>query len=256
MDTEKTADAVSEGAAPAPVEAEVKATPQTVADPVEVKVKELLAKEREAIVQEAMRLGQSGKDKRLNALQRELQEEKARRIALEGALNTIPNQFGPDVDPMVRQQAQLAALQGQVGYYRTRDQQLEMQRREQEAKQAVFEATRAEVEALGLDPNDSRLEFDLDAPDADTFRRKAFASVKAAQKADRDKEKAEMAALIDKKAAEIEEKVRKATGVDSHDSGVAAGGKPVYTRDQFLDRNFYKANREDMDKAAREGRVQ
>ena len=205
--------------------------------------------------QETSRKIQSETDKRVAPFQKRLSEAERRAQMLEDQLRNLPNAFG-DADPEIRQRAQLASLQGQVGYYRTREQFVDQERVIQEAKQSALADTKAEIEALGIDPEDSRLEFDLDAADAVTFRRKAFASVRSIQKAEREKEKADNDARLAKTAADLEAKIRKDSGVDSQDSTGSASGKETFSKAQFLDRKFYKEHKEAMEKAVREGRIQ
>lgn len=189
---------------------------------------------------------------------RSAQSEADRRAALaekraqmaESALDTIPNTLG-DVDPEVRNRVQVAALERRLGNYRNRDQEEQQIRAIEDQKRAVLEATKDDISALGLDPDDPRITYDLDQPNPASFRKKALASARDVLKTDSQKTNAEI--IKEQVAAEMA-KVRKESGVDSHDSGGA--GKVTFTKDQFLDRAFYKENKVEMDKAAREGRVQ
>ena len=252
MENNVTADVVSQGAAPTPVATPVIETAPTVVDPVEAKVKEFMAKERKTILEEATRLGQSGKDKAIHALQQELQEEKARRIALEGGLNTLHTQLGPDADQSMVQNVRLAQTNAQLGVYRQQEFARQQAQREQEAKEAVLQETRSEVAELGLEPDDPRIQYDLNQSNATDFRRKVLASVRAALKEDRDKELDDRSSKI---AADVEARVRKATGVDSHDTDGGGGGKPTFTKEQIKDRAFYTANKEAIQLARLEGRI-
>jgi hypothetical protein len=245
-----TADVVSEETAPTPV-APVQAA--TEVDPVEAKVKELLQKERASILEEAKRLGQSGKDKRLNLLQQELREEKARRIAMESAFENLPKQLGPDADPMMLQNVRMAQKDVQLSSYQRQEQaRQEAQVREEQKQEAIRESLE-EVETLGIAPDDKRLQIDLDAPDYRTFRKTLMASVRKIQSEEQDKVLNER---LSKHAADLEAKIRKDSGVDSQDSTGSASGKETFSKAQFLDRRFYKEHKEAMEKAVREGRIQ
>ena len=219
-------------------------------DPVEAKVKELLAKERANIVEEARRVSQSQADKTTAALQRQLQEERTRRQALEGALNTM--NLGPDTDPNVVNSVRLAQTQAQLGAYR--QQELARQQAEQveTLKRQALDGMRQEIADLGLNPDDSRIEYDLNTPDADTFYKKAMRS---AAKAIREDEKKTIPQLVKQAIADEEARKRKESGVDSHESAGVAAGTQVFTRAQIKDRKFYEANKEAIEKAAKEGRI-
>lgn len=233
-DTNVTADAVI-ATAPAPVATPVIATAQTEVDPVEAKIKEAVAKAKADILQEAARIGQSGKDKRLNALQQELQAEKARTEALERALNTIPATLGPDADPSVVQNVRLAQTNARLSVY----QQQELAQRQaaqlEAAKQAVLEDTREEITELGINPDDPRIAYDFTQPDAKAFRKKVMQGVRQIQAEDVRKSipqlVAQEMAARDARAKEEATKARKESGVDSHDSpGVALSDDAAFMR--------------------------
>jgi hypothetical protein len=229
---------------PAPV---VEATPDPIEAKIAAAVQEALTKQQA----EQSRKIQSEVDKRVGPLQRRLTDAERRAQVLEGTLATMPHSLGPDADPAVVARLQNQSLQANLGFYRQRDQADEAARREQEAKDAVFQATRNEVAELGLEPDDPRIVYDLDQPDAEGFRRKVMASVRSALKEDNTKE---LDSRTSKMAADIEAKLRKATGVDSHDTGGTVGTQ-TFTKAQISNREFYKANKEAIQKARAEGRI-
>lgn len=213
-------------------------------------VEEALAKEREGIARKI----QSEADKRVAPLQRRLNEEINRRQGLEGTLRNLPTALG-DVDPSVRQSVENLGLRTQVNYYEQQNQAAEQARRAQEMQEEAMRHAREEVEALGLNPDDPRVEYDMTTPSWQAFHTKLLKSVGKAKAEDEDKRiktlEADLSARI---AKQVEEKVRKDTGVDSQPEGQGAG-MPTFTREQIKDRAFYEAHKDEIKKAQQQGRI-
>lgn len=208
---------VSEGTVP-PVVVVTTEAPQV--DPMETRFRELLAKERTSIVEEARRVSQSQADKTTAALQRQLQEERAKRVALEGAFNTLPTRLGPDADPSIVQNVRLAQRDAQLGVYQQQDIARQQLEREEAAKQMVLADTREDIAELGVNPDDPRLQWDLNQPDAKAFRKKVIQSARSILKEDADKSFSER---FTQEMATRDAKTRKESGVDVHETpGVAS----------------------------------
>jgi hypothetical protein len=248
QDGQPVEETVSEGTVPAVVE------PTT--DPVEAKVKELLAKERATIVEEARRASQSQADKTAARLQRELNDERSHRMALEGAFQTLPQSLGPDADPDTRLRMENAGYKAR--YNAQQQQAFARQQEEQRAiqlesmKRNTIERAKQEIAATGMNPEDARLVWDVETDDPGVFYGRLAASLSKAQKEDALKSIPELVkqAIADEKARE-----RRESGVDSHESAGATAGSKTFTRAQIKDRAFYEANKVDIEKAAKEGRI-
>jgi hypothetical protein len=236
------------------VQAVVTETPapavEATVDPIEAKIQAAVNEALKAKDQEIARKIQSEADKRVAPIQRRLSEAERRNQVLEATISNLPHSLG-EVDPEVKARVQMAGLQGKVNIYEQERQANMAAQREQEAKETVLQKTREEVAELGLDPDDPRITYDLNQPDPDSFRRKVLASVRTAQRED---SKKELESYSQKITADVEAKLRKATGVDQHDSGTGTT-LPTFTRAQIRDRKFYVANREAIEKAVKEGRL-
>lgn len=84
----------------------------------------------------------------------------------------------------------------------------------------VLEETREEVAELGVNPDDPRLKYDLTLPDAKTFRKNVMASARAVLKEESDKTLSER---IRQELDARQERTRRESGVDSHDTAGTVG---------------------------------
>jgi hypothetical protein len=239
---------VSTGTTPPTVEVPTAAAP---VDP-EAKIKAIVAEALKAQEAELARKIQSEADKRVAPLQRRLSEAERRAYLAEGTLQTLPGRLG-DLDPDVQQRIRLAQAEGRLNLY---DQERQAQARAQQEeleKQQFHAETRQRIAKLGLNPDDPRIKYDLNAPSAHDYLEGVMASVAKIKEDDATKN---LDALITQKITERDAKARRESGVDSHETAGAAGSGPrTFTRAQIRDRKFYEANREAIDKASREGRI-
>lgn len=214
MDGETVEAAVSQET-PAPV---VEETPAV--DPIEAKIEAAIAKALAEERKDRDRKIQSEADKRVSPLQRRLREAEARAQAYEGALRTFPSTLGPDADPSLVQNARLAQQNAELGFYRRRDTEAEQAQRIEEAKQQVLEDTREDIAELGVDPDDTRIKYDLNQPDAKSFRKMVMAQVRQIREEDMKKS---IPQLVAQEIANQRAKDRKESGVDTHEAAGTAG---------------------------------
>ena len=225
-------------------------TVEATVDPTEAKIAAAIEAFKKSQEVEISRKIQSEADKRVAPLQRRLSEAERRAQLLEGALNTIPNTLGTD-DPNVVQTARLAQANARLSVYEQERMAAQQARQLEEAKQMAVQDARRKATRLGFSPDDPRLVYDVNQPDQSSFDDAFLESVRKAQQEDADKRIEERLA---KTAADLEAKLRKDTGVDSHETA-GTTGKPTFKASQFLDRKFYKAHQKEMDEAHLEGRV-
>ena len=172
---------------------------------------------------------QSETDKRVAPLSKELQTYRQRATVAEQQLGQSPIPLD-NLDPEVRQQIELAQAKGQLGYYQNlRQQEQTQQRQEEQARQAQEQFTsqlNARLTKLGIDVNDKRLDRADDAPAPFDKIERVVKSI--IQIRDEDSLK-----LVDEKVEAAMAKLRKDTGVDSHDtaSSGASDSDDVFFRE-------------------------
>lgn len=191
-------------------------------DPTEAKIAAALEAFAQKQERELSRKIQSEADKRTAPLQKRLAEAESRARSLEGMIGTFPQI--PDADPTVVNQLQNAQLQRQVGYYRQQQEVAARQEALENYKRQALEGLKSHIQSLGLDPEDTRIEYDLSQPDRDDFYRKAMASVAKVIREDSDKE---LPNKLQKMLADAEAKARRETGVDTHETA----GKGILDND-------------------------
>jgi hypothetical protein len=215
-------------------------------------VEQLLAKRDE----QTRRLVQSEADKRVAALDRQLQEERRQRQLLEGQFST-PTFLGQDVDPEVQTQVQLAEARRRLAYYDNLERQRHQEAAQKAFKQQVHEDTRQKLSAKGLNPDDPRIKYNLDAETPQEYLAQAYLSAMDAQSQDLEARlKKSIADEVAKATSEAEARIRKDSGVDKFDSTPGAtSSQQKFSKSQIRDRDFYEKNREAIDKAFKEGRI-
>lgn len=195
------------------------AAPAPQADPIEAKIQAAVAEALKKQEPEIARRIQSEADKRVAPIQRRLTEAESRARMLEGTLQTLPGRLG-DLDPDVQQRVRLAQAEARLNLYDQANQATARQQQEDQYKQQALEDMRQEVAKLGVNPDDPRIKYDLNAPSIHAFTGGVMASVAKIKEDDAQKS---LDARIAQAIADRDAKARRESGVDSHDNAGAAG---------------------------------
>jgi hypothetical protein len=182
---------------------------------------------------------QSEKDRAIAAAQRQADSARIRAERLEQELATA--------DPDKARDYKLRSLEERVANDAAEKQAAEFD--------AAFRANVNEsVTALGVDPSDKRIDWADDAPDYFTKQKRIFASAAKLQKE----------SIASAVQAEVQKALKTVTPPVEDEpiensvattSPVGARGKRFYTVSELDDRDFRKANWEDIKLAQKEGRI-
>lgn len=167
-----------------------------------------------AKVEEVSRKFQSISDRDIKAANREAAGHRREADTSRSIIDSMRN------DPTIKQRLPYYENKAAADAYR----QQEDGRADEEAKREYFEITRDRIADLGIDVNDSRLDWADDATDIRKATDRILRSVAKIQKADSGKLKESILKEVREELKDKEANLRREAGIESVDSTIGKGG--------------------------------
>lgn len=158
---------------------------------------------------------QAIKDREVAEVKRKADLAERRARSLDAGLSTL--------DEETRAKLEHTKTQGELDYYRSRDQQEEYAKQQEVYKAKLFQSLRDEVTAMGLNPDDKRIDFAQDSTDYFEGRKRFSESTSKILKAEKDAQEKTILSKAEERQKQLESEFRKKYGLDSHDTTSSAG---------------------------------
>ena len=181
----------------------------------EERIKQIVAEATATATEAAKREIQSAKDK----ARREVEDAQARAMLAEDSLAVVEERF-KETDP---QEAELARLRAR-DLHHTKMDAVTRQRQQAEVFDKSFQENINQfITNAGIDPNDKRIDWGVDARDYLSKQQRILTSVGKIQQENQTKTQKTLEDGLSQKQKDFEAKIRKDLGLDTEETGVSPG---------------------------------